>query len=420
MRQYKVLLAENRNFLWLWLASTISTAGDWFLQAAIYLHLYNVTGSAVYVGLLGTLHAGVVMLTGFFAGGLADRTSKMALMKISDLARFLLYFLLYFYNELVWVFAIMLLADAFDAVFDTSDNAFLPFIIDSRDRISTANALLSATENVMMFVAPALAGFTIALAGAPICFLINAATYLLSFLLLARIDAGGESESPLSQGGQQSLPTGSSLSSPSFWDEIREGVDYLASHSFFRLLIITATVGGIGSSVVDAMEVVYVDEFLKSGDYGYGMLLSACGAGALLGSLTATAAMRSVGQDILFGASLAVTGFSLLFYPVIPGLWFLLPVGLVQSIFISYYSIARKTMVQKRGDNAKLGRTFGLLTTLSGMTYLLSKGLSGFLAELVGVATLLGLAGFFPLLAGLIYLTRATGLKSQPDFRSSG
>ncbi len=401
MNRYRALLA-NHGFRLLWIGSTISGFGDWFVQAAVYLHIYRLTGSAVHVGLLGTFRVLVRVAMGPLAGTAADRLDRKNLMVVSDLIRFILFLVLFFHNTVEVLYGLLLAASVLDAVHTPASRALLPVLLYRKD-VLTGNSLLTSTQNIQMFAAPALAGLVIALSGTEIAFAINALTYLLSAAVLCGIrnpETGRRS-------ADGAVP----------WIKyMTEGLAYIRRSPFLVNIVIASTVSGLGAAVADAMEVVYVDRFLGAAEYGYGLVLSAAGAGALLGSVTILKTVDLASRDRVFAGSMVAAGLSFTTYPLIPSLWFLLPIVFIQTVFLSYYHIARNTMIQERCPEDRLGRVFGFTAALGSSTYLAAKASSGFLAEIVGVASLLAAAGIFIAAGGAVYLVRSsTSVETTSD-----
>ncbi len=386
MRAYVDLLS-NRPFALLWASFAVSTFGDWFLQAAVYLVIYRLTGSPVHVALLGTLRALVSMLVGVLAGVAADRWDRRTLMLASDVARFLAFSAMTISPSVGSIYALMLLASCFDGLYRPAASAIVPSLVP-RAKVVVANSLFGSTRNLMMFVAPALAGLFIAGWGPVAAFGVNALSFLLSGCLLWLVRSGPAVR----------------LQRPPFWADLIGGLEYARHSRLLAHLLLASLVAGAGAAVADSMEVVYVEDFLRAPSYAYGMVLSAAGAGALLGALVVVRVAGSVPRQALFGRGLLATGSSMLLYPLIGSLRVLLIVVFCQGVFISVYQISRQTLLQERVTPSHLGRVFGLMGALGGVTYTVSKGFSGFLAQLVGVANLLALAGAFMALGGLIYL----------------
>src|SRR5260370_37198208 len=85
-------LWRNRDFNIFWLGQTLSVFGDAFATIAIPLLVLRATGSVVVMGLVTAVFGVAQVVTGLFAGWLADRLDRRRLMIFCDILRTLLYF----------------------------------------------------------------------------------------------------------------------------------------------------------------------------------------------------------------------------------------------------------------------------------------------------------------------------------------
>ena len=84
-------LWRDRGFAVFLTAQTLSVAGDSFALIALPLLVLRATGSVAQMGLLTGVAGAAAIGAGLFAGSLADRLDRWALMLGCDLARLVLY-----------------------------------------------------------------------------------------------------------------------------------------------------------------------------------------------------------------------------------------------------------------------------------------------------------------------------------------
>jgi MFS family permease len=265
------LLRRNGDFRKLYLASLISLGGDWFLLVALFGLALEFTESAVSVAALivaQEIPFGVASLIG---GVLADRFDRRRLMVVCDVARTLLClgFLLVNDPSMMWL-AYLLLAviSSFSAVFDPASSAALPNLVEPRE-LGPANALSGSLWGTMLAVGAALGGIVAAALGRDAAFLIDASSFAVSGLLIARIRrpfSAERTEEPEANVIRATVET----------------VRY-ARRDHRVLALVTVKAGfGIAAGVI-ALIAVFAHEEFGADDAGIGALMAGRGVGALIG-----------------------------------------------------------------------------------------------------------------------------------------
>ena len=74
------LLKRNKTFRRLWYGLAISMLGEWFSTVALFVLIYELTGSELGIGLLFVIRMFSLAFPQIFTGMLADRFSRKALM----------------------------------------------------------------------------------------------------------------------------------------------------------------------------------------------------------------------------------------------------------------------------------------------------------------------------------------------------
>jgi MFS family permease len=186
---YIELVRRNRNFRYLWLGQIISLLGDWFNLIASASLIASLTQSGVAVGGLFVVRMLAPFLVSPLAGVAADRYNRKHLLILADLSRAVtvLGFLFVSKPDQVWLlYALTFIQLAISGFFFPARNAILPDIV-SRPELGAANALSSATWSVMLAFGAALGGIVAGQWGVYSSFIIDAATFLVSALLIAQL-----------------------------------------------------------------------------------------------------------------------------------------------------------------------------------------------------------------------------------------
>src|SRR5690348_4449333 len=190
LSDYWRLARGNRNFRRLWCAQIVSEMGDWFYAVAIYSLLLEFTGKASSVGIALVCQLLPQTFIGPIAGVINDRISRKKVMIAADVARVLIVgaMLLVRSRSMVWlVYPLLFLETIMWGFFEPARTAVLPNITPKEDLI-VANTLQSTTWSANFAIGALLGGLAAAFLGRSAVFAINAATFVVSALLISRMD----------------------------------------------------------------------------------------------------------------------------------------------------------------------------------------------------------------------------------------
>jgi len=288
---YLRLLRTNRDFRLLYAGTLISLGGDWFLTVALADLVLQLTHSATLVSLVLLCQTLPIFFFTPHAGHLIDRIDRRKLMIATDVARTVACLLPLFARTpamLPFAFAGVILISIGSAYFEPAAQASLPNIV-SAEELGPANVLMSSTWGTMLAVGAGIGGGVTALFGRNVSFLADAASFLVSALLLWRMRAGFSEWS-----GRLSArrPGGRAESPPlHFVESMRETVRFARERPRILGLLTVKGGYGLGAGVV-AMLSVFGKEVFHAGAFGIGVLFAARGLGALLGPFLVRGATR--------------------------------------------------------------------------------------------------------------------------------
>ena len=266
-------------FLRFWMASTVSDFGTYVstiaIQVIVVVTLHEGAGS---VGLVSAVRWLPYLLFGLIAGVLVDRSRRRPLLVITDLARGLL---LVVVPVLAWthhlsLVVLMLFMAAFGLLSllnDAASQSFLPRLVPA-NQLTAANARLDQSAALAQTSGPAIGGGLVSLLSAPWAVLFDAVSYVASGLLLLRIPVAEPPSRPVSLRG---VPR-----------EALEGVRWIYRHATLRPLALSTHGWFLCSAVASTVLPLFVLRTLGISAFGYGVMLSVGGVGALVGSFAAT------------------------------------------------------------------------------------------------------------------------------------
>ncbi len=269
----------HRDFRFLWLAQSASVIGDHIVLVALALYVVSLTGSATDLGLVLAAQALPLVTLLLFGGVWADRLPRHRVMIATDLVRFALHALLavliFSGSVQIWeLIVIEMLFGAAEAFFRPAANGLLPQTVPEPD-IQQATAITTMSNNVAEFAGPALATVLVLGAGAGWAFALDAATFVVSALLLTRVH-------PRERG---IAPAAETAARASVWDEIREGFREVRAHAW-----VWATLASFCMALFCGLAPWFVlGPLVAREQYGhigvYGVAEAALGFGTILGSL---------------------------------------------------------------------------------------------------------------------------------------
>jgi MFS family permease len=356
------------------------TAGYLPAETGEYIHFvvqnwlaWELTQSAFALGLLGFCEFAPRFVFGPIGGVIADRMDRHKLLVVSRAANLLqtLVFaaLVYFEALQFWHIVLLVVFMAVVSSFSTAAQQVLIVSLVPQEGVVSALALHSATHNLTKVIGPSIGGVLLTFIGAAGCLMIQALTILCMLVTLFKLKVP-KSELPATRGD--------------WWKDIIEGVSYLRQNRrVFTTILTTYSNGFFGISYAQFLP-YFAQEVLRVGPSGYGLLVSAPGAGAVVISFFLSTHTRLQGmRRLLTGASLVYAAAIFLFAIssfLIPSMILLAVVGSMQ---MSYRVLAR-AIIQEECPHHLLGRAMSLFFLDRGFGSLGAIGI-GTVASLVPV-----------------------------------
>ena len=316
---YLQLIRGNRAFRHLWAGQVISLTGDWFNLIASAALIATLTQSGTAIGGLFVVRMLAPFLVSPFAGVIADRYNRRAILISTDVLRcfVVLGFVLVREPQHVWlIYALTAVQAASQGFYFPAWNALLPDITRPGE-VGIANALSSATWSVMLAFGSALGGLVAGVIGVYPAFVIDALTFLLSALILLRMPY----QSSLTPAPDQSLLAGIR--------QYIDGLGYLRRHvDTFAIAIQKAILGFFIIGFFQVAQVTIAERYFPIGEGGsisMGLIYVMAGIGSgvspILGRNWARDRDRRLRLMIAFGYVCAAGGFlicsSLISLPVV-------------------------------------------------------------------------------------------------------
>jgi MFS family permease len=269
-------LIKTRDFGLLWWGQTTSQVGEGLNKVALLWFVYELTGSAMKMTMVGLLQTIPPLVFGPLIGVYLDRLPKKAVMVWVDILRALLTFLipaLYALDllSIEGLYGLIFLTSVVSTIFGPALVSSVPLLVRSSELMS-ANALIQGTNNIGMLLGPAISGLMIALINAENVLFVNSATFLISAFCLMPIRFAV-------------THVRAAENSSSMWEELKVGFRFVfGQQSMVFTLVIISSLYNLGVSAFVFILPVYAKEFLRVGPVQLGWLWSALGIGMLAAS----------------------------------------------------------------------------------------------------------------------------------------
>lgn len=374
------VLRHERAFLFFWVSRTLSVLGDWVLDIALPVWIYQITGSATLLGVVAAASIAPTILLAPLVGAIVERLSyRNALLGTYVALGFVTLVLLVVQDaSQIWlVFLVALVNGCLSTVLAPVRVGWIPELV-SEENLTAANALMTSTVQGMRLIGPALAGFLIATMPIATLFWLDALSFFIAALLLLPI-------SPLAK--SKSDEAGKSLTK-----DVVEGITLAWRTPLLRTLIGVWGVMMFAAGVVQAVLLVFVREALGGTDSSFGYLLAIQGFGMLLGGALVMTRWKEHEERDLF-----VNG--LLFFSLLFLLGANAPNFTVAAIAVfgmggamAVVAISDLTLVQRHSPANFRARVGSLNDTTTAAMALLGALVAGLVADALGVRIAFNLA----------------------------
>ena len=393
-------LLQQKSFIRMWCARLLGTAGMQMLMVAVGWQMYDLTGSAWDLGLVGLYQFAPALLLMLVAGHVADRVHRGRIVAACLLLQMGVAVVLVLSTHEGWVSRSVLLglsvvlgmARAFQM---PAQQALTPLLVPPA-MLPRAMAFSSAGTQAAIIGGPALGGL-IFIAGAGAVYASCAALFAAGSVLvfLVRYVHVSAPHAPVTL---DTLLAGVRF----IWE--RKPVLGAVSLDLFAVLL--------GGAV--ALLPMFAKDILHVGPWGLGLLRSAPAAGALVMSvvLTRWPVERRVGRTLLW--AVAVFGACMVVFGLSTSLWLSLAVLAISGGADMVSVVIRQTLVQLETPDAMRGRVSAVNSIFIGASNQLGEFESGATAALLGPVGSVVLGGIGTLLVAL-WWTRLFPSLAQRD-----
>lgn len=397
---YLALLRTNRNFRRLWYGQIVSQLGDWLDSIALFALTLSLTGSGQAVGLLLVAEFLPGAIVGPFAGVIIDRLPRKLVLIAADIGRALLVLALLLVQDAgdLWLlYGAVAAKVALSAFFEPARSAIIPSLC-TRDELVAANAISGATWSAVLAIGAAIGGFVAGTLGYQAAFLLDAATFLLSAVLIATVRApAADSE----RGGRGQAQPAATPVVAQVLGELLDGLRFIWGRPLVFWLTLTKFFWSLGAGVLLLLAIFGRELFPlgRDGAFSIGLLYMARGIGTGIGPIVALR-LGGSGPDFLrhsIAPAILSTGLGYILFSGAPNLGLAMLTVLLAHIGGSIQWVFSTALLQMQVPDQLRGRVFAIEYAALTLATALSSYLTG-VARDAGAdprALALGLAGIF-------------------------
>jgi MFS transporter, DHA3 family, macrolide efflux protein len=359
------------SFTLLWQGQFVSSLGDVAYEIALGFWILAATGSTALMGTLMAASTIPRVLVSPFAGVWVDRTDRRRLLVLMDVLRGLAVVAVGVAAlagiAKVWmVFAAGVVIGLGAAFFNPAMGSALPDIVE-REQIVRANSFFSMLHTGSGILGNSVGGFLYAALGAPLMFLANGISYLVSSLSLLFVKVPKIAR-PVARG--------------SFWSDLREGVRYAWGIRGLRQLFVMA--GFVNFLAVTAI-VLILPLFQRSTSLGsgsYGIAMALMSGGMLAGfALTAALQVKPSARLPLLAVGVVATAICWALFPLWQWLPLMLALIAVGGAANAVVNVMIGAVLQLTVPQHMRGKVMGFLNTISQGLTPIAMALGGVLGE---------------------------------------
>lgn len=366
-------------------ADAISLTGNAMGFVAIPWYVLETTGSAALTGVVAALTFAPTVLATFFGGAIVDRLGFRRTSVLADVASGVSVAAIPLVHltvgiELWQLLALVFLGALFDAPGATARRALLPDLVElSGTRLERATGINGAIQRGSLLVGAPAAGVLVAAIGATNVLWLNAATFALSALLVARLV-------PVLAPHPDAPEPGRYLS------ELLVGVRFVVHDPLIRMVVLMVLVTNFLDAPFTVVFSVFALESFGSA-FELGLMVGVFGGAALVGSLAYGAVGHRLPRRQTFVFSFLLAALPYLALSLMPSLPVTLLLMAAWGLATGPLNPVLQTVAYERIPAHMRGRVFG--ATIAGAYLAIPAGalLGGLVVEWIGVAATLAVIG---------------------------
>jgi MFS family permease len=345
-----------RDYALFWSSDLLGSIGHFIQEVALYWIAYEITGSAMALGILGLCSAAPRLLLGAFGGVLVDRYDRkflLLLIQFFSAVPAFIFLALYYLGALeFWhLLGLEILSGSIRAINPSASQSILGELVP-REHLMNAVSLYTIGFNIARIMGPSLGGILVLWIGIGGCYAVFGTSQLLAGVGMWFI----RSSSPPVANPKKD-----------FLREFKEGFRYVWNSPVTLSSIVAAYTFAIFVVTYQSFLPVFAKEVLAVGPDGLGLLMAAPGVGGIACLTFLAAAGERWNRAMLLWITTTVTPIFLILFCLSPVFWLsVVLLALVGAGQVSFRTISR-VIIQIEAPRALLGRVMSVFNLDQGM-----------------------------------------------------
>jgi MFS family permease len=347
----------NRDFTKFWIGQTISNLGSSFTQWAVQLLVFQLTHSAVSLGISMAATFLPYLLFGLPLGAWMDRVDRKRAMIVLDSINALVILSIplvaQFGHLNVWlIYGVTFIQSTVFIAFSAGEFAAIPSLVSTDDLVA-ANGRIQATFSAAQVAGPLLAGVLVSFF--PIAWVMgfDAGSFAVSAVSLALIR---RSFNVVSDEPKEAT---------TILHDVREGLRYVLGHPVLRNISAMMALINFVNAGVFAELVLFATERLDASRFQIGVLFAAGSAGVVVTGLLAGRLRKRFSFTALAMTSLMLMGACLVVFAGMRWYWAALPLWAASSGLGILFNINTGALRQAIVPNHLLSRVMSIASVLA-------------------------------------------------------
>lgn len=373
-----------RSIVW---GQAVSLLGDYVAYVTMPLFMVHLTGRGLDLGLTAAAETLPTLLFGFTAGVFLDRFPIKPILIFSDLIRAAIFVLLALGAAsdaaLPWmVFLAAFAVGSLSTFFNSGLEALLPSAIPD-EHLVVVNSHLALARTTAFALGPALGGIVIAVGGGfPAAFAANAATFLVSAVLLSGVRVRDRALSDVAE---------------PFLDSLRSGISFLLANRQLKWMTAGAAIANFVFAPLEALLFLFIPIYLDTSftppDFLEFLFADEALVGLFIGLQAAVGSViiffgpriaKTAHLGRMFVVGLVMFGAGFMTMTISGSFWGFVPAGIGVG-GVGFANIAIVTKRQRVAPPEMLGRVVAASRTISWSLIPLGAAIGGALADALGL-----------------------------------
>ncbi|MBD2354788.1 MFS transporter [Tolypothrix sp. FACHB-123] len=387
------------------IGESVSFFGSWMTQIALVWMVYQITDSAMLVGVVGFTNQFMGLIITPLVGVLLDRWNIRYILLTTQLVSILLSGTLTVLTingqiTVTWIIIIGIMQGTVKAFDLPARLVSIPRLVENKADRYSANAIHSFLINTAKFVSPMIGGLLLARFGAASCFLVDSISYVpfISAILTTEF---------------KSITNNTSPQKTNIWQNLKEG--FVFSYNFIPIRYILGLQIVICFMVMTHVNLIpiFVKEVLNGNAETMGLLMTASALGSIVAGLYLMLRKQVTGLVKLIACSATIVGLGLILFSRSHNLEVCLVliciVGMSNTLTLAGISNFIQLILV---DENKRGRVTSILTT--GFLGILPFGnlFFGGLANQIGVNNALLFGGICCLIGAFAFIKKLPQMRN--------